>query len=524
MMTPATVRSNTSIDPALPRYETPVHMLVAAAEACPERAALVCGDAMITFGELGRAVAGLAGRLRDSRVMNTRVVILIPNSIETVVAAFGAMAAGAHATLVNPFFKLDELRPLLVQAEPSTIVCDASSHQKASTLAAEIGEPDVLTLGAGGISVDECAADGSRLGTDDLPAGTAGAAILFTGGTTGISKGVLHSHDALIYSVYQHCAMWPLDFEAERFLSVAPFFHIWGLTYACFVPVYTRNTLYIVPRYDPEEVLGALSEQAITVFAGGPAPIYAGLTASPLYASTDFSGLKYSLTGGAPCPEALHERWATDTGCPLLEGWGMTEAAPLCLTPARGRQKLLSVGLPVPGTELEIVDVETGNEVLETGVAGEVRVRGPQVMLGYLNDPEATARTVRDDWLYTGDIGHVDDDGYLYLVDRKKEMAIVGGYNVYPRQVDEVLAKHPAIREAASVGRSHDRLGEVIVAFVALESGTELTEDQFFLYCESQFVKYKRPVEVFFLDELPRTGVRKIDKLELKRRAMERKS
>ena len=198
----------------------------------------------------------------------------------------------------------------------------------------------------------------------------------------------------------------------------------------------------------------------------------------------------------------------------------MTEAAPLCLTPARGPKKILSVGVPVPETELEIVDVETGRELLGVGEAGEVRVRGPQLMLGYFENPEATAQTVRDGWLYTGDIGQLDSDGYLYLVDRKKEMAIVGGYNVYPRQVDEVLIKHPLVREAATVGKAHERLGEVIVAFVALEPGAQLSDDEFFSYCEKQLVKYKRPVEVHFLDQLPRTGVKKIDKLELKRRAM----
>jgi long-chain acyl-CoA synthetase len=178
----------------------------------------------------------------------------------------------------------------------------------------------------------------------------------------------------------------------------------------------------------------------------------------------------------------------------------------------------LSVGNPVPETQVEIVDIETGTRVLPVGEAGEVRVTGPQLMRGYRNNPEETARTLRDGWIYTGDIGYVDEDGFLFLVDRKKDMVIVGGYNVYPREVDEVLFNHPSIREAATVGKRDARLGEVLVAFVVLADGEKLSEAEFFAYCETQMVKYKRPVEVHFVDALPKTGTNKINRLELRDR------
>jgi long-chain acyl-CoA synthetase len=195
----------------------------------------------------------------------------------------------------------------------------------------------------------------------------------------------------------------------------------------------------------------------------------------------------------------------------------MTEGAPFCLNPCgSGKRKLLSVGNPVPETEVQIVDLETGERVLPLGERGEVRVRGPQMMREYRNRPDETRAALRDGWMYTGDIGVIDDEGFVSLVDRKKDMVIVGGFNVYPREVDEVLFKHPKIREAATVGRPDHRLGEVLVAFVVLALGETLTEDEFFAYCKEEMVKYKRPVEVRFVDALPKTGTNKINRIALR--------
>jgi long-chain acyl-CoA synthetase len=231
----------------------------------------------------------------------------------------------------------------------------------------------------------------------------------------------------------------------------------------------------------------------------------------------DLSALRYCLSGGAPCPAELHREWNERANCPLLEGWGMTEGAPFCLNPCgSGKRKLLSVGNPVPETEVQVVDLETGERVLPLGERGEVRVRGPQLMREYRNRPDETRAALRDGWLYTGDIGVIDDEGFVSLVDRKKDMVIVGGFNVYPREVDEVLFKHPKIREAATVGRPDHRLGEVLVAFVVLAHGETLTEDEFFAYCKEEMVKYKRPVEVRFVDALPKTGTNKINRIALR--------
>jgi long-chain acyl-CoA synthetase len=344
---------------------------------------------------------------------------------------------------------------------------------------------------------------------------------IFTGGTTGIPKGVDHTHRGLMWGLMQHVSVWPIPFGEGVFLNVAPMFHIWGLTYATWVPIFTAGTLVMIPKYDPDEVVRGLAEHRVSIFAGGPAPIYLGLLRSPLFDKVDLSALKYCPSGGAPCPADLHREWLERTGCPLLEGWGMSEGAPFCLNRYDGERKLLSVGNPVPDTEVEVVDLETGTRVLPIGEAGEVRVRGPQMMIGYHNKPEETAYALRDGYMYTGDIGYVDEDGFLFLIDRKKEMIIVGGYNVYPREIDEVLFNHPAIREAATVGKRDDRLGEVVIAFVALKTGAELGQEEFFAYCKENLVKYKRPVEVAFIDALPRTGTNKIDRIRLRAMAGE---
>jgi long-chain acyl-CoA synthetase len=493
-------------------------MLLAAVEAQPNSRAVIFEQQRITYAEFGRATAGLAKRLEAAGAKRgERVILLMANSIEMDVALMAVMATCAQVSPVNPFLTLPELKKQLGDLSACALVCDKLSGEKGAAVAKEFGIPTQLTLGEGGTTLDAWKGDASlKLERSRLPKLDDIALLLFTGGSTGVPKGVNHTHRGLLYSIYQHVTVWPCRFGEERFLNVAPMFHIWGLAYSTWVPIFTHSTLVMVPRYDADKVVRGLSDHRITVFAGGPAPIYMGLLASPEFKKADLSQLKYCPSGGAPCPEELHREWLEKTGQPILEGWGMTEGAPFCLNPYDGKRKLLSVGNTVPGTELEVVDLETGDTVLPLGVRGELRVRGPQLMTGYRNQPEETARTLRDGWVYTGDIGYADEDGFVFLVDRKKDMVIVGGYNVYPREVDEVLFKHPKIREAATVGKRDHRLGEVLVAFVVLDAGATLTKDELFEYCKAEMVKYKRPVDVHFVESLPKTGTNKINRRALR--------
>jgi long-chain acyl-CoA synthetase len=493
-------------------------MLLDAVAAQPHLPAVIFEQQRISYAEFGRAVAGLARHLEGAGAKRgERVILLMANSIEMDVALMAVMATCAQVAPVNPFLTLPELKRQLGDLSACAILCDKLSEEKAAIMADEFDIPTRLTLGAGGASLDEWKLDASlKLDPARLPTQDDIALLLFTGGSTGVPKGVNHTHRGLLYSILQHVTVWPCKFGEERFLNVAPMFHIWGLAYSTWVPIFTHSTLVMVPRYEADTVVRGLSEHKITVFAGGPAPIYMGLLASPEFAKADLSQLRYCPSGGAPCPAELHREWLEKTGQPILEGWGMTEGAPFCLNPYDGKRKLLSVGNPVPGTELQVVDLETGDRVLPLGERGELRARGPQLMTDYRNQPEETARTLRDGWVHTGDIGYADEDGFIYLVDRKKDMIIVGGFNVYPREVDEVLFKHPKIREAATVGKRDPRLGEVLVAFVVLDAGAQLSKDEFFDYCKAEMVKYKRPVEVHFVDSLPKTGTNKINRRALR--------
>ncbi|HTR37086.1 MAG TPA: AMP-binding protein [Bryobacteraceae bacterium] len=504
-----------AVDRSLPFHESLVHMFWHAVERKPDTVAVIYQDRSITYRDFGRATNGLAVLLDSLRLEPGPIVVIMPNSIEMDVALMAVMSVGAQVAPVNPFFHVAEASKVLDDFDPKAIICHPSTFDKAHAVAEKMGLAHVITVGYETLA--QWTAD-ARLDSPraKMPRADDLALSIFTGGSTGVPKGVNHTHRGLMWSLIQHVSVWPIPFGTGVFLNVAPMFHIWGLGYATWVPIFTAGTLVMIPKYDPDEVVKGLAEHRVSIFAGGPAPIYMGLLRSPLFDRVDLSALKYCPSGGAPCPEDLHREWLKRTGCPLLEGWGMSEGAPFCLNLYDGQRKLLSVGNPVPETEVEVVDLETGTRVLPMGEAGEVRVRGPQMMTGYHNKPEETAYALRDGFMYTGDIGYVDKDGFLFLVDRKKDMVIVGGYNVYPREIDEVLFNHPAIHEAATVGKRDDRLGEVVVAFVAVKTGAELDEEQLFAYCRENLVKYKRPVEVHFIDALPRTGTNKIDRIKLR--------
>jgi long-chain acyl-CoA synthetase len=426
------------------------------------------------------------------------------------------MAAGAQISPLNPNFTEPELEPLLRDVEPRLLVCDAASSAKARAMAQRIGVDQVVELGPGGISIDALLAiPGHEL---PLPHPEDLAALFFTGGTTGIPKGANQTHVNLMAFCDGIVALWPFPLDEERILNVAPLFHVWGFCFTLVAPIYIRAFMDIMPAYKPALVLDEFQKRKISVFAGGPAALYLGLRANENFKKTDFSSLKICLSGGAPCPEELLRSWEKDTGCVLLEGWGMSEGAPINSNPLHGVRKIGSVGLVPPDTEVEVVDLETGQTVMPVGERGEIRVRGAQFTKGYRNRPEENARAIRNGWLYTGDIGYYDADGYLFLVDRKKEMIIVGGYNVYPREIDELLFKHPAILEAATVGIPDSFSGEAVKSFVVLRPGASLSGEELQDYCRKSLVKYKVPTRVAFVDTLPRSGVGKINKLELKKR------
>jgi long-chain acyl-CoA synthetase len=304
--------------------------------------------------------------------------------------------------------------------------------------------------------------------------------------------------------------------DVERILCVMPLFHVYASHVCLHTAAYARGTMVILPRYHPAECLTALADGRITIFAGSPT-IYTSLLSYEGFARADLSSLYYSVSGSAALPATVLEQWEARVGTPIVEGYGQSEAGPvLTYNPLKGIRKPGSVGVPVPDTEVQIVDLETGERVLPPGEQGEIRARGPQIMAGYRNLPKETAETLRSGWLYTGDIGEFDADGYLYIRDRKKEMVIVSGYNVFPREVEIVLYQHPAVREAGVIGVPNSYRGEIVKAFVSLKPGAAATTEELVEHCRKNLAKYKLPAALEIVADLPKTAVGKIDKKRLK--------
>ncbi len=510
------VRSRLKLDPELPDYPTMVHALAFAAGHAPDRTAIICRDKSINFAQYARGAAGLAETLKSRGAQGGRVAIMMNSSIEMALACHGGMSAGAQIAPMNPFYTAGEARPLLADADPAVIVTEPGLAEFAQARADEAGIKEVLVLGDSGMDPAAWYDDPGLVLGNDLPGPDDPSAMFFTGGTTGVPKGAEHDHKMMISYCKQTLSVWPMGMDQETILSVAPMFHVWGHHFALLVPVYLRANLVSVPQYKPDIVLDQFERHRVTIFAGGPSAIYVGMLRSPAMEGADLSSLRHCLAGGSACPEAMLTEWEDRTGCTILEGIGMSEGAPIASNPVNGETKILSVGIVPAETSIKIVDIETGDKLLPAGERGEICVQGPQFTHGYRNRPEETAIAIRNGWLHTGDIGYFDEDEYLFVVDRKKEMILTGGYNVYPREVDEVLNGHPAVFEVATVGAPDDFRGEIIKAFVALAPGAAATEQELIDYCAERLVKYKVPAAIDFLDALPKTGANKIDKLKLK--------
>ena len=344
----------------------------------------------------------------------------------------------------------------------------------------------------------------------------------YTGGTTGVSKGVMLTHSNLSKQVQQLQAWFPKFAKGtEIMLGALPYFHVFGLSVCMNFSIHMGWAQVLVPRPQPEPLLEAIGKFRPT-FAPLVPTMYIGMLAHPNLKKTDMSCIKGAFSGSAPLPvEVIHD-FEKATGAVIVEGFGMTETTPVThINPfAGGARKVGSVGLPISDTECRIVDLEDGVTDMPVGERGELIVKGPQIMLGYKGKPEETANTLKDGWIYTGDIATMDEDGYFYIVDRKKDMIISGGYNVYPRDIDEVYYEHPKVQEACSIGIPDAKRGESAKLFVVLKEGETATQEELIEYGKTKLAAYKLPVEVEFRKELPKTNVGKILRKTLKAEEM----
>jgi long-chain acyl-CoA synthetase len=504
-----------------------VHMLDAAARQSPDRLALICDDESLTYREYAACVAGFALELQAAGVgAGTRVVLLMGNSLDIAIATFAVQAAGAQVVPLNPAYTASELGPMLADADPAAIVFDSALAATVMPLAAALEregalrdaqDDAVIRIDVGPTSrrLTAWRADPGLAGRLPLPDPGALSTLQYTGGTTGRSKGVDLLHRAVAVNVSQREALLPSRPGREVVLVATPLFHVYAVAMGLYLAAYARATLVIVARYRPEAVLDAVARHGVTLLAASPT-ILVGLLGCAAFARADLRSLRLCFSGASALPQATLERWEAATGCPVAEGYGQSEAGPvLAYNPAQGVRKVGSVGVALPATRIEIVDLETGRVVQPTGSAGEIRACGPQLMRGYRNLPEESAAALRDGWLYTGDIGTLDDDGYLFIRGRKKEMVIVGGYNVYPREVEEALCAHPKVAEAAVVGVPDAYRGEALVATVVVQDAG-ITADQLLAHLAERLVKYKLPRTVRFVAALPKTGIGKVDKVALR--------
>jgi len=336
------------------------------------------------------------------------------------------------------------------------------------------------------------------------------AMFLYTGGTTGVSKGTVLTHENLVANAFQ-TRSWVSDIRdgEEVILSALPFFHSYGMTTCMHLSLVCHSKALLVPRFDTRQVLKLVQKHRVTIFPGVPT-MYIAINNYPDVNKYDLSSIRACISGGAALPVEVQRQFERLTGGRLVEGYGLSEASPVThANPLYGLRKEGSIGVPFPSTEAKIVDLETCED-LPVGEIGELAVRGPQVMQKYWNRPEETQQTLRNGWLLTGDVARMDEDGYFYIVDRKKELIITSGFNVYPREIEEVLFQHPKVAEAAVIGVPDAHRGEVIKAYVVVKEGKTVTTEEIISFCQGKLARFKIPKIVEFRPELPKSMIGKV--------------
>ncbi|MEW6048331.1 MAG: long-chain fatty acid--CoA ligase [Bacillota bacterium] len=521
----------------------------------PQRPATVFYGAAITYAQLYDQVRRFAGGLASLGVRpKDRVAIILPNTPQAVIAYYAALWLGATVVMTNPLYTPRELRHQLKDADLGVAVVLDLLLARLAQVAADVGLrhvistsiADYLPLHLRLLYPIKQAADARkarrRAGPHQAPAGPAAfpqgvrlhrfrellnsppqggpypvdaeehpALLQYTGGTTGTSKGVMLTHFNLAANCTQIEA-WLYRFkgQATTVLAALPFFHVYGLTTVLNFSVMSGTTMILMPRFEAREAVKLVQRYRPKLFPGVPT-MYVAINNLPDVSRYRLDSIEACVSGAAPLPPAVQETFERITGGRLIEGYGLTEASPVThANPIWGERRPGSIGLPWPDTEARVVDPATG-EVLPPGVVGELAVRGPQVMKGYWRRPDETAAVLtQDGWLLTGDLARMDEDGYFYIVDRKKDMIIAGGYNIYPREVEDALYEHPAVKEVAVVGVGDPYRGETVKAYVVLKEGQSATADQLAAFCRERLAAYKVPRQFEFRDELPKTLVGKV--------------
>lgn len=538
-------RVTPEIDPD--RYASIVDILDESVAKYGDKTAYINMGQEMSFAELDTHSKNFAAYLQHAGFEpGDAVAIMMPNLLQYPVAMFGILRAGMTVVNVNPLYTARELKHQLNDSGAKAIVIVQNFAHTLEKVVAETGVKEVLLTSLGDMlpapkrwvvnfvvkRVKKMVPDfnlpqakpfmetlraGSLLGFEKVEIDNQSLAFLqYTGGTTGVSKGAMLTHRNMIANLEQVSGILATVITPGKDLVVTalPLYHIFALTANCllFLKFGCPNLLITNPR-DMPGFVKELSKYPFVILPGVNT-LFNGLLNTPGFADLDFTNFKFGLGGGMAVQRPVAERWQKVTGTVLLEGYGLTECAPVVtVNPPQLDAYKGSIGMPVPSTDIMLMD-ESGNEVAP-GESGEMWVKGPQVMKGYFNRPEATDEIIRDGWLATGDIARADDDGYFYIVDRKKDMILVSGFNVFPNEIEEVAAMHDAVLEAAAIGVPHEVSGEVVKLFIVRKDDS-LTAEAVIAHCRSHLTGYKVPKHVEFKEELPKTNVGKILRRELR--------
>jgi long-chain acyl-CoA synthetase len=510
----------------------------------PEKTAFSFLDRHMSYQELDSATDRLATALGDFCSRGDRIMIFLPNFLEHVISYYGILKSGAIVSSISPLVKEVELAHQINNLQTETIIVDAARYPIVENVRSQTNLRHVVYVGedapTGTIQFNDLLGHPSDPPTFDVNPEEDIGAIAFTGGTTGMPKGAMMTHANLVSNAIMN-AVWFDWSEDEVVLDVLPLYHTWGACCAMNSPIYVgaRTILFNRPPPRPrtdltksrvapdiELWLQIIEQEKVTIWYGA-ATMFIVLVNYPKLAEYDLSSLRYVKIGAMPIPEEVKNQWEQITGVPMILGYGLTEASPETHSSPLKRVKPGTIGIPIIDTDAKIVDDETGTKELPIGEVGELIIKGPQVMKGYWGDEMKTNEALRNGWLYTGDIAKMDDEGYFYIVDRKKDLIKYKGYSVYSAEVENVMYMHPAVKECAVVGIPDADLtvGERPKAFIVLKEGvdgSEALENELIKFCRARIAPYKRIREVEFLDEIPKTPVGKVLKRVLRDRDLKK--
>ena len=516
---------------------SPLHVLLQEnAKKHPEKTAIVYNETEITYVQLESLSNQFSNTLAELGVKKgDRVALFLPNTPQFVIAYFGALKAGAVVTAISPLHRereveyqlgdsgaqiivtLDSLYPIVKKVREKTQLKHAiiTSLEDSSSENASLPKiPNTLSFkqllkGSPKIAVKV------KIDPEDL------AALQYTGGTTGTAKGAMLTHINLVSNALAFAAWIKGATAQESFLTALPLFHIYGMTTSMTVPISLAAKMVLMPKFEPSKALETIQLWKVTVFCGVPT-MYSALLAIPEIGKYDLTSIRVCISGASSLPPQVQKKFMAVTGGFLAEGFGLTEASPVThCTPVDKSMKTVkvgSIGLPLPDTDARIVDLDTGEKTLRMGEIGELAVKGPQVMKGYWQKPEETAFVLRDGWLLTGDIARMDADGYFYITDRKKDLIKTKDYSVYPRELEDVLYEHPAVKLCAVVGKPDSIAGEVPKAFIVLKEGTATSKEEIMAFTNAKVAPYKAIRDVEFRKELPISSAGKVLKRMLQQK------